>query len=66
MFVCSGRAAFNARKKTWATVDLTGGEMRQRASGPAQEEVQEPFSDSGNMTVTIRAMEVKTFLVTFA
>ena len=59
------RVAFNARKKSWPTIDVTAGASRQRASGPPQEEVQTPFSDSGNMTVTIRAMEVKTWLVTF-
>ena len=62
-----GREEFNAKKKTWATEDVTGGALRERASGPAQEgEAIAPFSDAGNMTVTIRAMEVKTFLCTFA
>ena len=46
-------------------VDVSAGQTVPDQKPKYGRQFQTPFSDSGNMTVTIRAMEVKTWLVTF-
>jgi alpha-mannosidase len=57
-----GRDGFEAKKKVWATADATGGLVSYEG---AQDRVRFDAADPA-LSVTLRAMEVKTFLVTLA